>query len=209
MGRRGLLATLVVLPARVLAANPDPFSFVVPEGFVDITHETKPPLGVIDDEFYERAKTLDFLAVKVMDGVAVAAVGASVATGRAPSNLGGGAPGMKVLAISKLRLAGLDCGRVESERADGVKVVTLVLPGLERWAQLELSVFDLDRYAGLVAAFEAAAARTTGIGLPAPPADPPAPLFFLLGVAALVGIVVGKLIHGRKRSTAWRKSRKS
>ncbi len=218
--QRGVLFGLMLLVPWELSATSEPFSFVVPEGFVDITGESKPPLSAIDDHFYELAKSFDFLAVKLLDGDVVAACSATVIDGRAPIvNLSAGLkaaggqlpPGnsYKVLSTSTTRFAGVDCGRIEAERTTpegSSSVLAFVLPSPERWAKLELTVFDPAHYPEAVRAFEAAAARTRGIAPAKSPPDPPAPPLFVIGVAALIGTILGKLLRGRKRSTAWRRA---
>lgn len=220
MRRRGLPLALLALTPNAVAAAPEPLSFTVPDGFVDITHETKPPLSAIDDVFYDLAKSLDFMAVKVLDGTVIAACSAKITDGRAPikslaaaiKEAQGQLPpntSFNVLATSTVKLAGVDCGRVEAELTtpDGIaRVLAFVLPSDERWAQIELTVFDAADYAEIASAFEAAVARTRGIAPAKPPDDPPMPFVAKLGLVALIGSVIGKWLRGRKRSTAWRQS---
>jgi hypothetical protein len=221
MLRRKLLACLVVLAPRTLAAAPEPFSFVVPDGFVDISDGEKPPLSPIGDHFFDYAKTHDFMAVKLLDGAVVAALAAKVGDGRAPlTSLASGVSkaqpvlppdtSFKVLGSSTVKLAGVDCGRVEAERLgpdENARILVFVLPSAERWAQIELAVFDTRLYAEVASAVEAALARTRGIAPVKEPDAPPTPVFALIGVGALVGTLVGKAIRGRKRSTKWRQRR--
>ena len=84
------------------------------------------------------------------------------------------------------------------------RILVFVLPSAERWAQIELAVFDPKLYAEITSAVEAALARTRGIAPVKAPDEPPAPVFALIGVAAVVGTLIGKAIRGGKRSTKWR-----
>lgn len=218
MLRRELLVCLVALAPRALAAAPEPFSFVVPDGFVDISDGEKPPLSPIGDDFFEYAKTRDFMAAKLLDGAVVAALAAKVGDGRAPlSSLAAAVSeaqpvlppdtSFKVLGTSTVKLAGVDCGRVEAERLGpdaNARILVFVLPSAERWAQIELVVFDPKLYAEIASAVEAALARTRGIAPVKAPDEPPTPVFALIGVAALVGTLIGKAIRGGNHSTKWR-----
>jgi hypothetical protein len=220
MRRRQFYFIVAACLPRTVVAAPEPFSFVLPEGFVDITNGEKPPLSPIDDAVFERAKEFDFFAVKLREGAVVAACAAKVADGRAPvtevskftpERLPAGSA-YRVLSMSVSKIAGVDCGRVESEQTSQegvVRALTFVMPSQDRWAQFKLNVFEPTQYAELAAAFEAAAARTGGVAPSKPPPGAAVSPFLGLAIAAFVGSVIGKWIRGRKRTTAWRQAKQS
>jgi hypothetical protein len=221
MHRRRLpFAALLLVPRVGLAI--EPFSFVLPEGFLDITRQTKPPLSPIDDAFYEAARSLDFMAVRLLDGRVAATCGAKINLGEsAPTDLSKAIqaarvqipPGssLEVLSMAQVSLNGVSCGRLETARKtpeSAARMLTFILPGAGRWAQLDLVVFDLAHYEEIATVFEASAARTGGMRPSASGASSPSESssssLGKLGIVLLLVGGVAKLLHSRRRRTARR-----
>jgi hypothetical protein len=215
----GSSAAVSGLWSGTIEAAKEPFSFEVPEGFVDITRQsTAPPLSAIDQRFFDAAKVLDFMTVKISEGRVVAACSAQVTDGRAPiKNLAEAVAAAqarderfaqyKLLKSSTMKIDNVECGRAEGERTTpyGVeRAIAFLLPSAKRFATLELSVFEPVLFTELAAVFEKAARRTRGLAPSAPPPDPPQAALAKLGFVLLLASLVGKWLRGPKRSTAWR-----
>jgi hypothetical protein len=218
-------AALLLVPCVGLAIKP--FSFVLPDGFLDITRQSKPPLSPIDDAFYEAARSLDFMAVRLMDGRAAATCGAKIHEGEsAPTDLSKAieaarrqlpsGSSLEVLSLSQVSFNGVSCGRLETARKgpEGpARMLTFILPGAGRWAQLDLVVFDLAHYEEIATTFEASAARTGGLTPRANGASSPSERSSSsqakLGIVLLLVGAVAKLLHRRRRGSGHRQPRVS
>jgi len=189
---------------------------------MDITGQTKPPLSPIDDALYETARSLDFMAVRLMDGGVAATCGAKINVGEsAPTDLSKAVelarrrlpPGslLEVLSMSQVSFNGVSCGRLETTRngpEGAARMLTFIFPGPGHWAQLDLVVFDLAHYKEIASAFEASAARTGGLTPSAhgtsSRSESSSSSVGKLGVVLMLAGVVAKLLHSRRRGTARR-----
>jgi hypothetical protein len=203
-----------------LPAEPSPFEFPVPEGFVSLKETAAPPpMTRIDDFYYEEAKAFPTYAVRVgADGVD-ANFWAKVWPGAAPlsdmpsfaekSLASSALKDGRVLSARLVEVGGVRSGRIEIEtRRDGTegRLLIYVLPGRAHWASVMLAA-QRDAYDSAASAVDAVVPKVRGLsaateapnsGVVTAGDETQAKFGGTLALAALGGYLLNKLVRRRR-----------
>lgn len=218
--RRIFLALVLVVPHAT--AEPVPFEFPLPEGFVSLKEESAaPPMTRIEDFYYEQAKSFPTYAVHIGPDGVDATYRAQVSPGVAPlaqwqgfaekAIASSGLQDAKRLSSRLVDIANVRGGRIELEaRVEGreYRQLSYVLPGRAHWAVVVLTA-DRAEYERAAAAAEAAILKIGGLSAPAESSNAgsviandarQAKLGMTLLLGAGCGLLLNKILRRRKQT---------